>query len=255
MKTKNQLGFLSARNYIKEKREIENNILFLKLKNNFIPRINKELKKKISIRNLIQNLYPEKKMKYINSNDAKSMRNNIKNVHLEEKKDKTKFDILLKDSFSKTIFHNEFINNQYILHKTNDSINNSYYKNKITLSSNKPTIVQMHHKRRTNSVDNVCKIMNKSTNTGFSDFKNAYFLVYNNELKIIKKKNSINNYINNFKNKNLKSPKKTNNIKNKYLRYIENNLLKNRAIYILNNICPNRGGKDSLRKLYNPMAI
>ena len=80
-------------------------------------------------------------------------------------------------------------------------------------------------------------------------------IIFYNNIVLNKNRKSSINYINNFKNKNLKNSKKTNNIKNKYLRYIENNLLKNRANYILNNISPNRGGKESLRKLYNPMAI
>ncbi len=255
MKNKNLLGFLSARHYIKEIRQFENNNEFLK-SSIFTSRIKKDTKKKISIRTLIQNLNPEKNViSQRNLNEPKILRNKLKSVDLNDKKGNSILNLIGKSSLSKTIFHNEFINNQYFLHKTNDSMNNSNLENKKDLLLNQYKIVELNHKKRTNSIDNIYKNMNKSTNTGFTDFKNAYFLVYNNELKIIKKKNSINNYINNFKNKNLKSPKKTNNIKNKYLRYIENNLLKNRAIYILNNICPNRGGKDSLRKLYNPMAI
>ena len=255
MKNKNLLGFLSARHYIKEIRQFENNNEFLK-SSIFTSRIKKDTKKKISIRTLIQNLNPEKNVIiHRNLNEAKILRNKLKSVDLNDKKGNSILNLIGKSSLSKTIFHNEFINNQYFLHKTNDSMSNSNLENKKDLLLNQYKIVELNHKKRTNSIDNIYKNMNKSTNTGFTDFKNAYFLVYNNELKIIKKKNSINNYINNFKNKNLKSPKKTNNIKNKYLRYIENNLLKNRAIYILNNICPNRGGKDSLRKLYNPMAI
>ena len=255
MKNKNLLGFLSARHYIKEIRQFENNNEFLK-SSIFTSRIKKDTKKKISIRTLIQNLNPEKNViSQRNLNEPKILRNKLKSVDLNDKKGNSILNLIGKSSLSKTIFQNEFINNHYFLHKTNDSMNNSNLENKKDLLLNQYKIVELNHKKRTNSIDNIYKNMNKSTNTGFTDFKNAYFLVYNNELKILKKKNSINNYINNFKNKNLKNPKKTNNIKNKYLRYIENNLLKNRANYILNNISPNRGGKESLRKLYNPMAI
>jgi hypothetical protein len=253
MKNQNIIGFLSARNYIKEKRDLENNILFLKSRTNFTPRINKDRKKKISIYTLLQNLHPEKKViKQNKFEDSKILGNKLKSVDLSYNKDKTIFDIIGKDFLSKSIFHNEFLNNQYFFHKSNDSMN---YKKKRNLNSNQKKIKELYNKKRINSVDNIHKIVNKSTNTGFNDIKNAYYLVYNNNVLNKNRKNSIYNYINNFKNKNLKNSKKTNNIKNKYLRYIENNLLKNRANYILNNISPNRGGKESLRKLYNPMAI
>ena len=254
----NNLEFLSARNYIKEKRELENHILFIKSRYSVsLSNKNTNIKKrKISINSLLKTIEDNKTYKkqlVLNNKESISdiLKNKISILELSNNNDERKIMYLKeKDILSKSLFHNKMINNPHILNQNN--------KEKKAKTIDNETFIKVLTNRR-NKSNEIIQIASKSTNTINHYHNENYMLLYTNkgEKNNFKKTNSVLNFINNFTNKSLKNMNKiqNNNMKNKYLRYIETNLLKNRANYILNNLSPSRGGKESLRKLYNPSDV